>query len=237
MPSKINVGKGARLGVIVTWDGDDSKLKMTACHELRRSLQSALINSSYYTYNHTLGGDDGYLSGHIREVETQSNNHGTNWLEMDITIEFKHYGRGTVYHRRRNQMALDYGRGYEIAAACNSIAADVMSDIEPHLYTYYEKVKGRKENPAIELAAKACAAGNWSQGESYALDALKINPNEAEAHFVMGLVERNRSNWSASNSYFEKAANADPGNGKYRNAILRNSSLRRNEEAFNTQMR
>lgn len=234
MPSKINFGKGASLSVYSTYRGAYSELRSSAANELRLSLQNALMRSSYYSLN-TSWSSGGRLEGIIVGTERKSYQNSS-WLELDILVE-GWSGSTLLFRNRYHRSAHDYGSGYDISSACNAVAEDVMGDIEPYTYTYKEKVKGHKENPSIELAAKACAAGNWNQGEAYALEALKVNANEAEAYFVLGLVERNRRNWNASNSYFEKAASADPSNAKYRNAILRNGSFRRNEEAYNSQMR
>lgn len=104
------------------------------------------------------------------------------------------------------------------------IAADVMRDLTPHLVRYSVTVDSVEENPEVELAAQACRAGNWSGGEAYARQALSRNPREAEAYYVLGLIERAACRYEASDAYFRKAYELKP-EGKYLSAVSNNVRL------------
>lgn len=120
-------------------------------------------------------------------------------------------------------------------SAAENIAEDVMRDLTPHRVRYSESVDGVDNNPSVELAARACAAGNWEGGRSYAQQALSLNPNEAEAYFVLGLIERNARNYAASDDYFRKAHSLKP-DGKYASAVNDNVRLQRNESQAQSQL-
>lgn len=113
--------------------------------------------------------------------------------------------------------------------AAEEIAGEVMWDLTPHMVRYSETVDDVDENPAVKQAALACAAGNWEGGRELAQRALEKNPNEAEAYYVLGLIERNARNYAASDDYFRKAYSLDS-QSKYR-AALNNNTYQQNEEA------
>lgn len=101
--------------------------------------------------------------------------------------------------------------------------------------SYTERVQGNDENPYIEQGARECAAGNWSTGRAYAQKAIETNPADAEAYFLMGLIERNEQNFSKSSAYFAKA-NAVKPSGKYTSAIQKNNAISTNEARARKQL-
>lgn len=127
----------------------------------------------------------------------------------------------------------DYHPDWE--AAAEDIAGTVMRDLTPHRVRYSETVDGVDANPSVELAAQACAAGNWEGGRAYAQQALSLNPNEAEAYFVLGLIERNARNYAASDAHFRKAHSLNP-QGKYASALNDNARLQRDEQLAESQL-
>ena len=90
-------------------------------------------------------------------------------------------------------------------------------------------------NPAVEQAAQACAAGNWEQGCSLAHAALQQNPDEPEACYMLGVIERNARNYTASDSWFRKANSLRPA-GKYSGAIRDNAHLQAAEQRARYQL-
>lgn len=127
----------------------------------------------------------------------------------------------------------DYRPDWE--AAAEEIARRVMRDLTPHVVRYSETVDAVDNNPSVELAAQACAAGNWEGGRAYAQQALSLNPNEAEAYFVLGLIERHARNYVASDAHFRKAHSLNP-MGKYATAINDNVRLQRDEQLAESQL-
>lgn len=115
------------------------------------------------------------------------------------------------------------------------IAEDVMRDLTPHVRRYSMGVDSVDNNPAVEMAAQACASGNWEQGRSLALSALQQNPNEAEACYVLGIIERNARNYPDSDSWFAKAHNMNP-QSKYASALRENLQLQQDEARAQSQL-
>ncbi len=111
----------------------------------------------------------------------------------------------------------------------DEISTDVVHDISPHEKDLYVRVRGSKENPSVELGAKACKAGNWAQGEAYAKQALQQKPDDPEALFLMGVIERKKMNYAQSTAYFTRALAVKP-SGKYRKAISKNKVMEQNDK-------
>ena len=113
--------------------------------------------------------------------------------------------------------------------------ADVMRDLTPHQVRYSMGVDEVEGNPAVVQAAQACAAGNWEMGRSLAQAALQQNPNEAEACYVLGIIERNARNYTASDSWFSKAYSLKP-ESKYMSALRGNAQLQNDEQRAHAQL-
>ena len=145
-------------------------------------------------------------------------------LKTDVRILT---GGQNLYHRgflRGNLLKnekLDY--------VVDEISTTVVHDISPHEEDLYVRVRGSKENPSVELGAKACKAGNWAQGEAYAKQALQQKPDDPEALFLMGVIERKKMNYAQSTAYFTRALAVKP-SGKYRKAISKNKVMEQNDK-------
>lgn len=119
--------------------------------------------------------------------------------------------------------------------ACEYVAGQVMRDLTPHVVSYSMPVDEVEGNPAVEQAARACATGNWEQGRVLAKQALKQNPDEAEAYYVLGIIERNARHYSASDAHFKKAYNLKP-ESKYVSALRENAELQIAEQTAHRQL-
>jgi tetratricopeptide (TPR) repeat protein len=152
-------------------------------------------------------------------------------LTADVVCNYQR-----IYRRNCSQyVSTDYEYRPDWEEAAEGIAEDVMRDLTPHQVRYSETVDEVETNPAVEQAARACAAGNWEGGRSLARQALAQNPNEAEAYYVLGLIERNARNYTASDAHFRKAHSLNP-QGKYLSAIHDNSRLQQDEQRARQQM-
>ena len=145
---------------------------------------------------------------------------------LSSTIDISN-GNQNVYHRNYAD-TLTNTEG-SVLRAIDTISKTVVHDISPHEKNLYVRVRGSKENPSVELGAKACAAGNWEQGEAYAKEALQQKPDDPEALFLMGVIERKKMNYAQSTAYFTKADTIKP-SGKYKKAISKNKVMEQNDK-------
>lgn len=144
---------------------------------------------------------------------------------------------GTSYYHRsyREYVSIDYDGRMDLRDACRDMAASAMRDLTPHAVTYSEYVDPDDNIPALEQAARACAAGNWTLGRQYATPLLTQYPHCAEAYYLMGLIERHDGDFDASNDYFRQAHRMKP-DSKYNSAIRDNENMRRTESIARQQM-
>lgn len=133
------------------------------------------------------------------------------------TLYFRGFSRGKLLNNEKIDRVVD-----EISTA-------VVHDISPHEEDLSVRVRGSKENPSVELGATACKAGNWEQGEAYAKQALQRKPDDPEALFLMGVIERKKMNYAQSTVYFTKADTIKP-SGKYKKAISKNNVMEQNDK-------
>lgn len=174
---------------------------------------------------------------HVGEVELQprkkTKEHSSRKLEVSASV----VSGGQNIFRRRYYAYADsdmYGHA-DIPEACRDIAEEIMKDLTPHRYTYYVSVKTSEENPTLEQAASACSAGDWSSGKSLVKRAIEQNPDEAEAYYLLGLIERHNRRYSASDANFRKAFSLSAER-RYSEAISRNAELQRAESQAKTQL-
>lgn len=124
---------------------------------------------------------------------------------------------------------------YYVQDACDRYARDVMEDLTPHEKALYVRVSGNSKNPDIEKGALACKAGNWELGETHAKQAIQANPQDPEAYFLMGVIERNKMNYALSTQYFKRADALKP-SGKYKGAISKNQVMEQNDKYVQQQL-
>lgn len=156
------------------------------------------------------------------------------YVQLDTHVRLMN-GSSCVYNRTFSRSAYAYNGEVDYESPAYSIARAVVRDLRPHTVSYTERVQGNDENPYIEQGARECAAGNWATGRAYAQKAIETNPADAEAYFLMGLIERNEQNFSKSSEYFAKA-NAVKPSGKYTSAIQKNNAISTNEARARKQL-
>ena len=150
----------------------------------------------------------------------------SNYFQLKTSVGIYASGR-TLYFRGFSRGKLL--KNEKIDRVVDGISTDVVHDISPHEEVLYVRVRGSKENPNVELGAKACKAGNWKQGEAYAKQALQQKPDDPEALFLMGVIERRKMNYALSSAYFTKADTIKP-SGKYKKAISKNKVMEQNDK-------
>lgn len=228
VPAQTNLGRGTMIGC----EPHGNNLSQKLCY----AIANRINQDGYYTIgSYNPGGRLVFLEIMNAQLKTTS---GQNYSYTDLiaTIRISDSVDRELYRATFKEDVDEdqYGNLY-IDDACRTIARTVMLDLTPHAVTYREKISPNDENPSLELGAKACAAGNWDQGRHYAQQAINTNPNDPEAYYLMGLIERNALNYAQSTAYFEKAVSIEP-KGKYKAAITKNASLAKNEEYVRQQL-
>lgn len=231
-PSQVDLPRGTVLRV-------EPETRGPLRHELRRAFEQQIARDDYYR----LGGAAPQARlrlhrVHVNMVEPARDDkrHKHSYPNrVELTADLLcNYQR--VYRRDVSEyVSLDFDNRPNWEDAAEEIAAEVMRDLTSHQVRYSETVDEVETNPAVEKAALACAAGNWEGGRSLARQALAQNPNEAEAYYVLGLIERNARNYTASDAHFRKAHSLNP-QGKYLSAIHDNSRLQYDEQRAHQQM-
>ncbi len=203
--------------------------------ELNQAIIAEIVESGYYLppceekARH-------YVTLDITNTNVEVTGSGNSaYADLNARIVLR-IGNSTYYNKYKSiSLRRSGSSGWDIPRACRGIARAVIEEITPHAVTYKEKISPNDENPSLELGAKACAAGNWDQGRHYAQQAINAQPNDPEAYYLMGLIERNALNYAQSTYYFEKALSIEA-KGKYKAAITKNSSLAKNEEYVRSQL-
>ncbi len=123
----------------------------------------------------------------------------------------------------------------DLLEACEDFAEEIMDDLVPRRVLYSEYITPDENIPALEEAARACAAGNWSMGRTLVERVLAVNPACAEAYYLLGLIARNEGDYSASDSCFSRANSLSP-QSKYAEGLRDNARMQQNEARAQSQM-
>lgn len=228
VPAQVNLGRGT----MICCEPHGNSVSQKICYAVGNSIRQ----DGYYTVGSYNGGKPiAFFEVMNAQLQTTS---GKNYSYTDLitTVRISDAADRQLY-RRSLKTDVDedsYGNLY-VDDACRTVAKTVMLDLTPHSVTYKEKVSPNDENPSIEMGALACANGNWEQGRSYAQQAIAHNPNDPEAYYLMGLIERNALNYAQSTAHFEKAYSIED-KGKYKSAILKNATLAANEDKVRQQL-
>lgn len=221
IPAKVNIGRGTTLVVNAPYRD----------YGLKSAFQEKIMADGYYKLpGYSADGPVAMLN--IEDVETGRVN-GLPYLSADARVATQYQ---TLYKKgymsapyQDSQGVLRYDR------ASRNIAHNVMNDLTPHEKSIYVRVNGSKENPDVEKGALACRAGNWELGETHAKQALKVNPQDPEALFLMGIIERNKMHYARSTQYFKQADALKP-SAKYKSAISKNAVMERNDKYVQQQL-
>lgn len=235
VPAAVNLGQGCSLVVRAegrshhAWDRD-------AARALRRAFQHRIAEDGYYNqpgrgYGYMAQARIELLDTHVRFTGEGKDATARLCTTVEVNLNYRNLYRlhEDVYLSR------DYDGCYLFYDAAEEIARRTMKKLTPHMATYCEYVDENEQNPALGQAARACAAGNWNAGRELAQQALAANPNEAEAYYVLGLVERAAQNYAQSDAMFRRAAELQK-KSKYAEGIRDNAALQRDEAIFRQQV-
>lgn len=233
-PAQVFLGSGASVWVNSAYQSYATANEREASRHIVNYLRSEIAKDGYYRQP----GYDNYNGRFMHEATINVRN-------VDVSVEGdRNYSYYKVYAEiqivRGYQILFDQRLSYsgsDIASAARDMAYDVSCAIVPTTSRYYVRVKGNDENPAIEQGAKACQANNWAQGRAYAEQAIATNSNDAEAHYLMGLIERYYGNYAASTACFQRACAIDPQSGKYAEAINDNAAIQSSNISASQQKR
>lgn len=233
VPAKVNLGRGARV-VVRDSTHAHSPLNRDAAVALCRAFRHQMAEDGYYIPV----ARGGMADARIEMLDTHVHHSGEGepaYARLCTTIEVES-GYRSLYRRREDVYLSRDSHGHpELYDAARDIARKTMKKLTPHVSTYCEYMDENEQNPALGQGARACAAGNWEQGRSLAQQALSVNPNEAEAYYLLGLIERHAQNFAASDEMFRKVASL--GNkSKYSEGIRGNASIQRHAAAYQQQI-
>lgn len=227
-PAQTNLGRGT----MIRFARPGNKISRKLCH----AIANRIIQDGYYTiHSGNTGGRMVFLEIMNAKLKTTTSSNSS-YTDLIATIRIRDYVDRELYRTRiKERVDEDSYDNLYVDDACRAIALTVMQDLTPHSVTYKEKVSPDDDNPSLELAAKACAAGNWEQGKQYAQQAITARPDDPEAYYLMGLIERNALNYAQSTAYFEKADSIDS-ESKYKAAIIKNATLATKDEHVRQQL-
>lgn len=233
VPAEVNLGRGAHVEVRDSTHAH-SPMNRDAARALCRAFRHQMAEDGYYIPVARGGMADARIEMYDTHVHhTGEGEHPTARLCTTIEVES---GYRCLYRRREDVYLSRDSHGHpELYDAARDIARKTMKKLTPHVSTYCEYVDENEQNPALGQGARACAAGNWEQGRQLAQQALSVNPNEAEAYYLLGLIERHAQNFAASDEMFRRAASL--GNkSKYTEGIRGNAAIQRNAAAYQQQI-
>lgn len=249
LPANVNLGSGKVVQVAASGH-------YALARELSSATTRALTNSGYYRATESgsmpWGGqpavvwdidksypdEEGYSDIRVH-VNVYDSSRSVVYSDSFSEYVKDHRGRAEKKHdrdKRHHFGDLDAGDYYDYRYMARRMAEDVVNRMTPRKSKYYVSVNtDGKKNPLLLQAAKMLDSGNASAAESLARQARQAVPNDPENEFVLGLVDRSRKNYAASNAHFRAAHNMAP-DSKYAEAISKNSELQRNEAAYRAQV-
>lgn len=229
VPSEVGLRRGTSLRIV----------KQT-CHPAAQRLEDALYEQLADCGFYTLGGNSALLA--IRDVHRHTQRYINHTCKADeecrctetvrtyleATVQLEYHGQ-ILYHRTHSDTSYSHFADYA------AVAASIVQKLVPRVVWYSERVKPADGNETLRAAAKACADGDWQTGDVLARRSLQEFPQDAEAYYLLGLIERNNRNFGASDAHFRQAYSLHA-DAKYSNAITRNASLAQNETAAHAQL-
>ena len=209
VPVKVNMGRDTTI-YIDSYDNLGSRI----AGEISRKLAK---NGYYKLPRQRVSNRGAYMVISSTRLEPSD----SNYFQLKTSVGIYASGR-TLYFRGFSRGKLL--KNEKIDRVVDEISTAVVYDICPHEEDLSVRVRSSKENPSVKLGAKACKASNWEQGEAYAKQALQQKPDDPEALFLMGAIERRKMNYAKSTAYFTKADTIRP-SGKYKKAISKNKVM------------
>ena len=228
-PSQVNLSRGSSLRVTSVYNNYASA-----------RLEDALYNRLAATDFYSLGGSAAILyieRAHVHQdryinhtCKPDEHCHCVESVETTLTATVQLELNGQIIYRRTLS-----DTSYSDYADYDDVARDIVRDLVPRTVTYSVRIKPQDGNETLEQAAQACKHGDWLSGRSLAESSLQTHPNDPEAYYLLGIIERNERHFSASDSCFRKAAQIKPSS-RYTNAIRDNAEIKAKEELARRQL-
>ncbi len=238
-PAEIDLGRGAPLTVQdCSRNSESSQLAQAFRQQIANDGFYAQYDGSTQLELHNVSVENVSSSGHSprqdgRGKKSKKEHRPTPGLHGVVVVM---NGGKQIYRRDYTQSVYAGTDGRpDMAVACAEFAAEIMDDLTPVKEVYYEYIEPDDTNPALEQAAKACSVGNWSIGKELVKNALRQNPNCAEAYYLLGLIARNDRDFQTSDNYFYRA-NALNSQSKYTDALRDNARMQQDEVRAGWQM-
>lgn len=237
-PSKVNLRMGTSLRVAPVY-------RNYAVDRLQDALYAQLATTDFYA----LGGNEAILyieRAHIDQEryinhtcddkhrhDKHHHHHHCDCVEtvkttLTATVQLELHGR-IIYRRTLSDTS------YSDYADFDDVARDIVKDLVPRTVSYSVSIHPQDGNIVLENAAKACKHGDWQGGQSLAQSSLNTFPNDPEAYYLLGMVERYNRNFRASDDYFRKAASIKPSS-RYSSAIRDNATISAKEQLARQQL-
>lgn len=201
VPSRVGLQKGASLEI----RAEDS----TTSKEIQDSLIQELQQGLFYTFSP----DADYL---LRISETREYTWSKGGSSEDEFLQDNETELTTrITLSSKSDSVYGYSQKYNVTAeeysdTVEAICHDIARDLQPHRIIYTEKLDAPDGNPAFEQAADYCKAGMWQHAARAAEQAVILTPDEPEAHYLQGLIQRQLENYDAANTCFHKASQLKP---------------------------
>lgn len=228
-PSQVNLSRGTSLRVTSVYNN-------YASARLEDALYDRLAAANFYA----LGGSGAILyieRAHVHQdryinhtCKPDEHCHCVESVETTLTATVQLELHGQIIYRRTLSDTT-----YSDYADYDDVARDIVRDLVPRTVTYSVRIKPQDGNETLEQAAQACKHGDWLSGRSLAESSLQTHPNDPEAYYLLGIIERNERRFSASDSYFRKASEIKPSS-RYTNAIRDNAEIQAKEELARRQL-
>lgn len=228
-PSQVNLQRGASLRVVSVHGN-------YASAHLEDALYARLAPENFYT----LGGEDSILyieRAHVHQerylthtCQDMEHCHCSESVETTLHVTVQLERRGNILYRRTLS-----DTSYSDYVDYDDVAAEIVRDLVPRTVRYSVRIKPQEDNTLLEQAAQACRLGDWATGRALAESSLQTFPNDPEAYYLLGIIERNNRNYPASNQYFLKAAGIAP-SARYSEAIRDNTLMQAKENLAISQL-
>lgn len=213
IPARTNIGAQARVAVVST-DG------FTA--DVADRLRSEIARSGHYILSEGGSGRDGakYLI-RLANGNISSETNVTSYTDEDDNTyyEYSYSVTGSLWgniqtastgglHSSLRYWSYDTSSSWDTAyyVVVRDIATDLAHDLIPTRKRYTVTIQAVDNNPLVKEAAQFCKEGNWEYGKYVARQALEATPEDPEANFLMGMIERHFENFTSSEKYLRKAA-------------------------------
>lgn len=234
-PSAAGLGRGNPL-MVSDYTGNH------ASRMLESAFRNRIIYDGFFRLSSSYGINIELCNVHVENEPHHHHHHDNKDKDhtqplptLCATVYIRSGGR-TVYQRSfRETVYLRDNDRMKLREACEEIAEEAMDDLTPHPVRYSRYITPDDNIPELEQAANACARRNWQLGRQLTSALLSRYPHCAEAHYLMGLIERNDGNYPASDACFSTAHQLKP-DSKYSNGLHDNVRMQQDEAAAAAQM-